>query len=59
MVAETMEDLAGLLDDIGLENLGRQLDLGPVDCTTFSKLRKATDTAVAHVEVGVQLNAKR
>ena len=35
IVAETMEDLAGLLDDIGLENLCRELDLEPEECTPF------------------------
>ena len=34
-VAEDMDDLAGLMDDIGLENLCRQLDLEPKDCTPF------------------------
>ena len=34
-VAETMEDIAGLMDDIGLENLCTQLDLEPEDCTSF------------------------
>jgi len=34
-VAESMEDLAGLMDDIGLENLCRQLDLEPQDCKPF------------------------
>ena len=35
IVAESMEDLAGLMDDIGLENLCRQLNLEPEDCTPF------------------------
>ena len=35
MVSESMEDLAGLMDDIGLENLCRQLNLEPEDCTPF------------------------
>ena len=35
MVAETMEDLAGLMDDIGLETLCQELDLELEDCTTF------------------------
>ena len=35
IVAEDMEDLAGLMDDIGLENLCRQLDQKPEDCTPF------------------------
>jgi len=34
-VAKDMEDLAGLMDDIGLENLCRQLDLQPEECTPF------------------------
>ena len=34
-VADSMEDLAGLMDDIGLENLCRQLNLQPEDCTPF------------------------
>merc|ERR1719320_2324477 len=34
-VAKDMDDLAGLMDDIGLENLCRQLDLEPKDCTPF------------------------
>ena len=35
IVAESLEDLAGLMDDIRLENLCRQLDLEPEDCTPF------------------------
>jgi len=34
-VAEDMEDLADLMDDIGLDNLCRQLDLEAEDCTPF------------------------
>lgn len=33
LVAKTMEDLAGLIEDIGMENLCRQLDLDSADCT--------------------------
>ena len=35
LVADNMEDLAGLLDDIGLENLCKQLDIAAEDCTPF------------------------
>ena len=35
MVAKDMEDLAGLMDEIGLGILCRQLDLEPEDCTPF------------------------
>ena len=35
MVAKDMEDLAGLMDDIGLDNLCTQLELEPEDCTPF------------------------
>lgn len=34
-VARDMEDLAGLMDDIGLENLCTQLELEPEDCKPF------------------------
>ena len=37
-VAESMEDIAGLMDDIGLENLCTQLDLEPEDCTAFQEI---------------------
>ena len=35
MVAKDMEDLATLMDDIGLDNLCTQLELEPEDCTPF------------------------
>jgi len=35
MVAKDMEDLAALMDDIGLDNLCTQLELEPEDCTPF------------------------
>ena len=33
LVAQTMEDLAVIIEEIGMENLCRQLDLGTEDCT--------------------------
>ena len=32
-VAKTMEDLAELIEDVGVDNLCRQLDLAALDCT--------------------------
>ena len=32
-VAQTLEDLAGLIDHVGVENLCQQLGLGSDDCT--------------------------
>ena len=33
LVANTMDDLAGIIEDVGMENLCKQLDLEPADCT--------------------------
>lgn len=33
LVADAMEDLAGIIEDVGMENLCRQLDLKPADCS--------------------------
>ena len=33
LVAETMEDLAAIIEDLGMENLCKQLGLGLADCT--------------------------
>ena len=33
LVANTIEDLAGLIEDVGMENLCRQLGLDSEDCT--------------------------
>ena len=33
LVANTLEDLAGIIEDVGMENLCKQLGLNSSDCT--------------------------
>ena len=33
LVANTLDDLAGIIEDVGMDNLCKQLDLDSSDCT--------------------------